>query len=320
MKPIFCSLFTLLVATCSAQSPTIDTVQIVGTDVVFQLSLLPTATYMMGSPTAEKGRLENEGPARSMTIDSFWIGVTEVTFDAYYLFQYLARDSDTTAQVGAIFRADAVTRPSPPYFDFVYGRGRLGGFPAASMTQQAALRYCQWLTQKTGRFFRLATEAEWEYACRAGSNTPYYFGKVGKALSDNAVFYENSAGSYAKVGTKLPNAFGLYDMLGNVAEWTLDYYIDDYFAQIDTISGHWVRPMRKHARTVRGGSFEDYPPQCRCASRQRSDPKWQARDPQIPRSRWWNPDSPFVGFRVVSPVRQPTAAEQAAFWEAAIRD
>lgn len=273
----------------------------------------------MGSNANEAERGVDEG-RHAVTLDSFWMGVCEVTWDEFYCFQF--RHMDTDSSVGKNeFQADGIARPSPPYFDFTYGRGRAGGFPAATMTQQAALRYCQWLSDKTGDFYRLPSEAEWEYACRAGSTAAYSWGDDPKRAGEYAWYYDNSSGSYQKVGTKQPNAWGLYDMHGNVAEWTLDYYSAAYFQRLDSTSVNPVIfPAKKHSRTVKGGSFEDYAPQLRCGYRLKSNPKWQARDPQIPKSKWWNPDSPFVGFRILRETKRKTKAERDAFFEKAIRD
>jgi formylglycine-generating enzyme required for sulfatase activity len=203
--------------------------------------------------------------------------------------------------------------------DFTYGMGKQGGFPAVSMTQQAALRYCKWLYDKTGLFYRLPTEAEWEYACRAGTTTDYSFDNNNN-LKDHAWYYDNSFEKYHKVGEKKPNAWGLYDMHGNVAEWTLDFYVKDYFNAIESTTDPWIKPTKKHSRTVKGGSFDDNPEQMTSAFRLKSSPKWQARDPQIPKSKWWNPDSSFVGFRIVRPFKKYTHEEILAFFEVAIKD
>ncbi|MBP6811079.1 MAG: formylglycine-generating enzyme family protein, partial [Saprospiraceae bacterium] len=222
-------LFAFLTVTLPAQKmPVVQTVTVPGSSVSFQMALLPGSQFNMGSPVAEAGRDEDEGQ-HLVTLDSFWIGIHELTFDAFFLYQFREFDTDASFSTPT-FRADAVARPSPPYYDFTYGRGKAGGFPATTMTQQAALRYCQWLSDKTGDFYRLPTEAEWEYACRAGSNTTFSWGDDPKMAVDYAWFYENSAGSYQKVGTKKPNPWGLYDMHGNVTEWCLDFYTADYFA------------------------------------------------------------------------------------------
>lgn len=316
---LICLLLPTLWGGLSAQNTHHEWVKIPGTAVLFQLALIPGGSFQMGSSLKEPAREEDEGN-HQVSVDSFWMGVCEVSWDEYYCFQFLHMDSDSSHSNSA-FKADAIARPSPPYFDFTYGRGRAGGFPAATMTQQAALRYCQWLSDKTGNFYRLPTEAEWEYACRAGSSSTFSWGDDEKMASEYAWFYENSAGSYQKVGTKKPNQWGLHDMHGNVAEWTLDFYIQDYFQQLDSVSVNpIVFPLKKHSRTVKGGSFEDYPPQLRCADRRKSDPKWQARDPQIPKSKWWNPDSPFVGFRIVRDLRQFSKPERDAFFEKVIKD
>jgi formylglycine-generating enzyme required for sulfatase activity len=311
---IFIFLFCTQVAT--AQPLQTQQVRIPGAEVAFKMALLPGGTFQMGSPAAEAGRVANEGQ-HAVTLDTFWMGVCEVTWDEFVLFQIRKNDSDSTG-AQETFTADAVSRPSPPYFDFTYGRGRQGGFPAATMTQQGAMRYCQWLSDKTGDFYRLPTEAEWEYACRAGTTTAWFWGDDATKAGEYAWFFDNSKGSYQKTGTRKPNPWGLYDMCGNVSEWTLDFYDDNYFTRLDSASVNpRIAPLRKHSRTVRGGNFEDDPTGLR--SRQKSDPKWQARDPQIPKSKWWNPDSPFLGFRMVREKKKVSKAERDAFFEQFIR-
>jgi formylglycine-generating enzyme required for sulfatase activity len=321
MKNVFTILLFSLPFYVSAQvkTPSIYTFAIPGDSIHYQMALLPGGTFLMGSPGSEAGRDEDEGQ-HMVTLDSFYIGVKEVTFDEFFRFQFLHFDTDTAFK-NPDFKADAVARPSPPYFDFTYGGGKNGGFPATTMTQQAALRYCQWLSEKTGDFYRLPTEAEWEYACRAGTNTIYSWGNDPTKASEYAWFFENTKNTYQKTGLKKPNPWGLYDMHGNVAEWCLDFYIPDYFQKLDSNSVNPVTfPPKKHSRTVKGGCFEDFPEELRCADRRKSDPKWQARDPQIPKSKWWNPDAPFIGFRIVRETHPRSKADRDAFFSKAIKD
>ncbi|MDZ4703810.1 MAG: SUMF1/EgtB/PvdO family nonheme iron enzyme [Saprospiraceae bacterium] len=320
MNHSFIVALLLLSTGICAQSaaPTVETIAIPGTKQSFRMALLPGGTFEMGSPGTEPGRAVNEGQHK-VEVNSFWIGVHEVTFDEFFCFQFKEYDSDVAATPD--FKADAVARPSPPYYDFTYGRGKADGFPATTMTQQSTLRYCQWLSDKTGDFYRLPTEAEWEYACRAGTNSAYSWGEDASKASEFAWFFDNSSGSYQKTGTKKPNPWGLYDMHGNVMEWCLDFYVEDYFQRLDTASVNpLILPTKKHARALKGGSFEDDAPALRSAARRKSDPKWQARDPQIPKSKWWNPESPFVGFRIVREMKKVSKAERDRFFERVIKD
>jgi formylglycine-generating enzyme required for sulfatase activity len=293
-------LFTLLLLTGTLIAQPIETITLPGTDVSFNLAQLPGGTFAMG----EKGK--------AVTLSPFSIGTHEITFDAYRL--YARRDNDNATATMPSFDVDAVTRPTPPYLDYTYGMGTRGGFPQVNLTQQGALGFCKWLYQKTGRFYRLPTEAEWEYACLASKESP-----ASEDIEDYAWLFGNGEEVFHKTGLKKPNAWGLYDMLGNVSEWTLDHYAPDYFDQIgDAPTDPWIEPTRKHSRTVRGGSFDTDTADVGCRVREKSQAKWQARDPQIPRSKWWNVDSPFLGFRIVSPKKQPTKAQITEFFNKAI--
>ena len=295
----------------SAGEQQVDTIP--GTNISFEMKLIPGGTFMMGSPDNEQDRTPDEGPQFEVAVDAFWMGTFEVTFEEYNVFRDKALDVPTTNNPE--WNADAVARPSPPYEDPTFGMGK-DGFPAASMTQFAALQYCKWLSDKTGVFYRLPTEAEWEYACRAGSTGRYYFGDESEQLDAHAWHYENSNEAYHKVGQKSPNPWGLYDMLGNVSEWTLDEYKEDAYVQLANTNevNPWIKPTKLHPRTVRGGSWDNDIEDVRCACRIESSERWKERDPQIPKSYWWNTDSPFVGFRLVRPAKQPTKEEQEAFW------
>ena len=289
-----------------------DTVTIPGTEVSYTMALIPGGTSIMGSPDDEAGRDDDEGPQRNVTVEPFWMGTHEVAYEAFAIFRYRDRDSD--AATGPSFSADAVARPSPPYEDPAHGMGNQG-FPAAGMTQWGALHYARWLSEKTGDFYHLPTEAEWEYACRAGSTTAYSFGDDPAGLDDYAWHYGNSDEVYHEIGQKEPNGWGLYDMHGNVSEWTLDQYDAAFYASLpEEAASPWAQPTRLHPRTVRGGAYDDDPEALRCAARLESNLNWKHRDPQIPKSFWWNTDSPFVGFRLIRPANPPTPEDIEAFW------
>lgn len=288
--------------------------QIPGTNISFKMVPIPGGSFLIGSPRTETKRVEDEGPQVEVKLDSFWMGMYEVTFEEYEIFREKSLDKAPEGRE-TDWEADAISRPSPPYEDPTFGMGKYG-FPAVSMTQYAALSYCKWLTDKTGVFYRLPTELEWEYACKAGQMNTFETDES-FVLDDHAWHEGNSGDAYHKVGEKKTNPFGLFDMLGNVAEWTLDQYQKDFYEVIKTqktLDNPWKQPTRLHPRTVKGGSWYDEPDQLRCAARTKSSMKWKKRDPQIPKSFWWNTDSPFVGFRLVRPYPQPSKEEMEEFW------
>jgi formylglycine-generating enzyme required for sulfatase activity len=287
-----------------------------GTEVGFEMVLLPAGTFTMGSPDSELHRKEDEGPQREVALESFWIGKYEMSFDVYEIFREKDKDNPETTAADGEYSPDAVSRPSPPYEDPTFGMGKYG-YPAVSMTQYAALKFCKWLYDKTGVFYRLPTEAEWEYACRAGTNTAFYFGDDTTKMDEYGWYYENSDGAYHKLGEKKPNPWGIYDMHGNVAEWTLDQYQVDFYASLNDAEPNqdvWSMPTKLHPRTVRGGSWDDDIDALRSAARTESSMDWKRRDPQLPKSFWWNTDSPFVGFRLIKPAKTPSEEEVKKFW------
>ena len=276
--------------------------------VKFKMLPIKGGSFTMGSPEKEIGRDNDEGPQKKFTISPFWMGVFEVTHDEFDIF---FKDVNTSQNSGV----DAITRPSPQYVDLSWDMGREGGFPVNSMQQRTAVMYCKWLYNKMGIFYRLPTEAEWEYACRAGSTSKYFFGDNENDLAKYAWFNKNSNAAYHKVGQLQPNGFGLYDILGNVSEWVMDQYDENYFTKMkDGETNPELKPTSRHPRLLKGGSYADNAAELRCSNKTKWLPEWNRRDPQIPKSKWWLTDAPFAGFRLVRPFKQPSAEEIEKFF------
>lgn len=281
---------------------------------------IPSGSFLMGSTDNDPDRQPDEGPQQQVSVDAFWMGKYEVTWDEYepYMITQVDREKhggrkDYDPDKDPI--VDGVSQPTPPYTEMSFGMGQRG-YPAISMTQHAANKYCQWLSAQTGHFYRLPTEAEWEYACRGGTTTPFSFGA--DDVDDYAWYYENSNEKYQRVGKKKPNPFGLHDMHGNVMEWCIDQYAADYFARIgENLKNPLLRPIKLYPRAVRGGGWDDDLDRLRSAARRGSDESWKQQDPQLPKSIWYHTNAPWLGFRIVRPQQIPTPEEMYYFWNVA---
>ena len=307
MKP-FLTLTLLLIGTHYLQAQDFKTYDqsITGTSITFKLAAIPGGSFTIGSHISERGRDEDEGPQKEIKVTAFWMGVKEVTFAEWDLYF-----KDVTLPQAK--NLDGVTRATPQYIDLTWGMGRDGKHPTNSMSHAASIMYCKWLYSTTGIFFRLPTEAEWEYACRAGSSTAYPFGDDASVLNEHGYFKENSNTKFHHVGQLKPNAWGLYDMLGNLSEWTIDQYDPLCYSKMSDKDPR-TDPVSKHPKVIRGGSYLDESKELRCANRKASDASWNKRDPQIPKSKWWLTDGMFVGFRVVRPLKQPSPEEIEKFF------
>jgi formylglycine-generating enzyme required for sulfatase activity len=292
-----------------------------GSAVTFAVVPIPGGKFRMGSPDGEVARKSDEGPVHEVEVAPFWMEEHEVTWNEYQVFQLkldlASRKTETGKAQAQDGWADAVSRPTAPYVPMDFGMGT-DGFPAICMTEFAAKHYTKWLSMKTGRFYRLPTEAEWEYACRAGTTTAYSFGDDAKQLGDYAWDFDNSDGKYHKVGTKKANPWGLFDMHGNVAEWVVDQHDDGAFYKscADKLALEPINwPTKLYPRVVRGGSWDDDADRLRSAARRGSQASWKVQDPQLPKSIWYFTDARFVGFRVVRPLVAPAPDVRAKFWE-----
>jgi formylglycine-generating enzyme required for sulfatase activity len=280
--------------------------------------------FLMGSPPGEAGRKPDEGPQHPVKLSPFWMGRCEVTWNEYELFMYpdeeqrmretIPSDSDGDKL------ADAVSHPSKPYVEMSFGMGK-DGYPAISMTQHAANKYCQWLSAKTGQFYRLPTEAEWEYACRGGTTNKFFFGDDENQIGQYAWYTQNSDFKYQKVGKKKPNPWGLNDMCGNVVEWVLDQYDPDFYkvcADRGVVTDPWNKAAKPYPHSVRGGCWDDEAVACRSAARRGSDRNWKMTDPQLPKSVWYHTDAPWIGFRIVRPLKVPSQQEMKQYWTSGV--
>ena len=304
-----------------------------GTDVTFRMIPVPGGTLRMGSPAAEADRGDDEGPQYDVTIEPFWIGRCEVTWAEYKSYMaacdlFKAMESAGFRRVTADNEADAVTAPSNLYDPTTtFTNGEDPAQPAVTMTQFAARQYTKWLSGLSSRFYRLPLESEWEYACRAGTTTPWSNGSETDSLDAVAWFADNSDETTHPVGEKEPNAWGLHDMHGNVGEWVLDQLAPEGYARQAALpqpvpeAAAAVWPTSLSPRVVRGGSYYDEPPQCRSAARRGSeDLPWKDVDPNLPKSPWWYTEEPAlgVGMRVVRPLAVPDVATRRRWGDADI--
>jgi len=295
------------------------TEMIPGTRVSFNMIALPGGTFNMGSPDDEPLRDPDEGPVRKVTLSPFWIAETEVTWDEYMaFFRATSSQGRTEGQVVTTQKTDAISGATPPWGAPDQGWGK-GSRPAITMSWHAASVYCQWLSQVTGKKYRLPTEAEWEFACRGGTETPYFFeGDPKKYTSEGflkrlikpdtsniasrVVYSVNSASKTEEPSFVLPNPFGLKNMSGNVAEFCLDFYSPDFYIA-DSTRVDPRGPLKGQEHVIRGGSFKSDAKDVRSAARDFTKTKaWLVTDPQMPKSIWWYSDCIDVGFRVVCEI------------------
>jgi len=298
------------------------TEQIPRSSVSFRMIAIPGGKFKMGSPDNEPFRKADEGPVREVEISQFYMSELEVTWDEYLAFYTQTasqgKTSDTKeTKAKKLSDVDAVSGATPPYGEPDKGWG-LGQRPAISFTFHAATTYCKWLSMVTGKKYRLPTEAEWEYACRAGTETPYFFagdpskfqkkGRKGKiVVKDTSVinsYVIYSANSFSKTETPdlvKANPFGLKNMSGNVAEFCSDWYQPDAYSKYPAgIIRDPKGPESGEEHVIRGGSYLDPAGDVRSASRNFTHTAdWLKTDPQIPKSIWWYSDCFHVGFRVV---------------------
>ena len=305
------------------------TATIPGTEVEFSMEPIPGGTFTMGNENGE----DDQQPAFKVELKPFWIAKHEVTWAEYKRYMQMEKAIKALQATGVRVvddsnEIDAVTAPSSLYDpSFTYSAGQEPEQAAATITQFAAKQYTKWLSLSDGKFYRLPYEAEWEYACRAGTDTKFYFGDDSGDLEEHAWFENNAGDERQAVGELKPNPWGLHDMYGNVSEWVLDQYSEEGYVQAKDIeegqalslAQSYNKPTKLFPRVIRGGSFLQDEELCNSFARFPSDSKqWRSSDPNYPKSPWWFTDEPAtgVGFRIVRQLQPATRDQKEAVWEA----
>jgi formylglycine-generating enzyme required for sulfatase activity len=281
-----------------------------GEKVPFEMVLIPGGRFVKGSPATEGGRKKNEDPQHEVQLQPFYLCTTETTYElfmTYYEETVQEKRDDLSSEEPVKSEPedlDAITGPTPIYGDPTMGMGG-GKHPSVGTTWHNAMTFCRWLSMKTGKKYRLPTEAEWEYAARAGTKTAYFFGDSPAKLKDYAWFEDNSDQMTHDVATRKPNPWGLYDMLGNVKEWVYDFYSPTAYTE-DAKKKPSVNPMgpkKGKVHVARGGDWDSPAEDLRCAARAFEEDWWRFQDPQMPKSKWWLPAMDFIGFRVARSIK-----------------
>jgi formylglycine-generating enzyme required for sulfatase activity len=237
--------------------------QDLGDGVWLEMVSIPGGSFMMGSPKGEAERLESEEPQQAVTLSSFCLGKYPVT----------------QAQWRAVAALDQVNRSLDPDPASFKGDNR----PVERVSWYEAVEFCDRLSQRTKRPYRLPSEAEWEYACRAGTTTPFHFGEtIATELANydgNYTYGAAPKGLYRKGTTPVgsfgvANAFGLCDMHGNVWEWCADHWHENYRGA-PTDGSAWLSENEGARRLLRGGSWSYIPRICRSADRVRYNPDYR---------------------------------------------
>ena len=234
-----------------------------GNGIKFQMVYIPGGTFTMGSPESEEGRYDDEGPQHDVTVPPFFMGKYPVTQGQW---KEIASRTDLKVKLDL--------KLEPSYFKEPYQDIDRWHRPVERVSWYEAVEFCERLSKLTQRNYRLPSEAEWEYACRAGTTTPFYFGNTitPELVNYNGRYVYGNAqkGEYREettpVGQFYPNAFGLYYMHGNVYEWCQDTWHNNY-NEAPTDGSAWETGGNSSSRVLRGGSWYSYPRWCRSADR-----------------------------------------------------
>lgn len=320
------------------------TVTIPGTEVTFEMAPIPGGEVVVERMVVGKPHIV------SVKVEPRWVASREVTWDQYWPFMKLndafarieqlrtlrrnspevkgllesSKDYEPLVRVldAEANHVDGVTAPTALYDPgTTYESGEDPGLPAVTMTPFAARQFTKWLSAITGSDFRLPSEAEWEHAARAGATAAYFFGDDPEQLGEYAWFTDNADYVAHEPGEKKPNAWGLYDVHGNVAEWVLDAGESKEASATDKMLS-WIEavawPSKVSPRVAKGGYWDAAAADCTIAARLLSDDEeWKLTDPNRPRSPWWYTDPPStgVGIRLTRPLYKVPAELREKVWE-----
>ncbi|MEM6472274.1 MAG: formylglycine-generating enzyme family protein [Planctomycetota bacterium] len=310
------------------------TLRVPGSDELVEMIPVPGGEFMLGSPEDELDRRDDEGPQIRVTVDPMWVGKEEVSWGLYKEYMKLYAvfkefESAGTRPVTEDNRGDAITAPTELYDPtHTYEYGEEDDQPAVTMTQYSAQQFTKWLSKITGHQYRLPTEAEWEYAARAGSTTAYPWGDEGDDVDTFAWYFDNADAGQVPGAQKEPNAWGLFDMFGNVGELTVNAYTEDGYARfadqpginaVDVV----VWPTSFEPCVVRGGTWESDAEDLRSAARMpTNEEEWKDADPNLPLSPWWYTSDPArgVGFRLFRSYKPLSEEKLSKFWDTTSED
>jgi sulfatase modifying factor 1 len=297
-----------------------------GTTISLNMKAIPGGSFKIGSPEDEQFRATDEGPQKTVNLSPYFMAEVEVPWDTYLAFySATAAEGRSTDTEGTRTETDvdAISGPTPPYGQPDQNWG-LGNRPAITMSYLSAQTFCKWLTQVTGKTYRLPSEAEWEYAARGGTETAFFFEGDPKDFGEKGFFGKLFGGSSEDINSYVAfgansqarsiepegveaNPFGLKNMLGNVSEYCLDWYAEDAYSQLQDGVTDPKGPASGEEHVIRGGSYRSEIADVRSAARDYTKSvDWMKTDPQMPKSIWWLSDCTYISFRVVCEFDEKT--------------
>ncbi|MGP0069268.1 MAG: formylglycine-generating enzyme family protein [Isosphaeraceae bacterium] len=234
------------------------------------MKLIPAGEFLMGSPDSDKDASDDEKPQHRVRItQSFYLGMHQVTRGQFGRFVEATRyqtEAEKDGKGGYGWDASSNKWEQNPKFTWrSAGFEQTDNHPVVNVSWDDASAFCDWLSRQEGQPYRLPTEAEWEYACRAGTTTRFSFGDSENLLGQYAWYAANSTNQTHPVGEKKPNTFGLHDMHGNVWEWCSDGYEADYYKK--SPASDPLGSEQAVLRVIRGGSWYNDPQSARSACR-----------------------------------------------------